>query len=455
MFVHRAAATIAVLLSALLALPIAPAVADDLSDLGPTPPAKVSSAETWTSQAVKASKGYSPRRGVTFNNPLGGPKATWRIHDQILTAVNNTPKHATIRIMSWNIMSRSATNALLRAQQRGVRVRVLIDNTNLVDVPNPSYRRLVGGLRAGNKSRAKMWQSKAKTCMGSCRGRGEAGSSHAKFFLFSKTGKAKRVLMEGSANLTAAAATNQWNDIYTFVGNRKFYDGAVDVFDQMWRDNEVPDPYVQLDSKKVSLMFSPYLGEGYQNAGGDQVEGLLRSVKCRGAVDAGNDRGRTVIRVAPDVMRNERGMRAAVILRRLWNQGCDVQIAYTVLSYQISRYLRANVGRGPVPLRHLVQDFDGDGEFDRYFHLKALSINGVVGGDRTAFVSVNGSSNMSGLASFSDENIAIFRNRKTTLKYQKYISYWFANQPSSVSFRPTLARPSLVNVDPYANVDMD
>ena len=43
-------------------------------------------------------------------------------------------------------------------------------------------------------------------------------------------------------------------------------------------------------------------------------------------------------------------------------------------------------GRGPVPMKHLVQDFNGDGEFDNYFHLKAMSIVGNVGGDRSGYV---------------------------------------------------------------------
>ena len=50
-----------------------------------------------------------------------------------------------------------------------------------------------------------------------------------------------------------------------------------------------------------------------------------------------------------------------------------------------------------MPKKHLVQDFDGDGEFDNYFHLKALTINGVYAGNPASYVILNGSSNWSGL----------------------------------------------------------
>ena len=80
-------------------------------------------------------------------------------------------------------------------------------------------------------------------------------------------------------------------------------------------------------------------------------------------------------------MRNERGMAIAQRLRELWIQGCDVRIAYTVMGVDVFRFLGAATARGPVPKKHLVQDFDGDGEFDNYFHLKALTINGVYDGN--------------------------------------------------------------------------
>ncbi len=99
-------------------------------------------------------------------------------------------------------------------------------------------------------------------------------------------------------------------------------------------------------------------------------------------------------------------------VRQLWNQGCDIKIGYTVVGLDVGRFLRSRSGRGPVPMKHLVQDFDGDGEFDNYFHLKAMSIVGNVGGDRSGYVVLNGSANWSGLARVSDENLGIYWNKR-------------------------------------------
>ena len=80
---------------------------------------------------------YSPQPGVVFNTALGPRADRNRIFGKIIAAINHAPERSRIRVMSWNIMSRTAVDALLRAQARGVKVRVLMDNTNLVDIPNP------------------------------------------------------------------------------------------------------------------------------------------------------------------------------------------------------------------------------------------------------------------------------------------------------------------------------
>ena len=152
-------------------------------------------------------------------------------------------------------------------------------------------------------------------------------------------------------------------------------------------------------------------------------------------------------------MRNERGMAIAQRLRELWIQGCDVRIAYTVMGVDVFRFLGAGTARGPVPKKHLVQDFDGDGEFDNYFHLKALTINGVYDGNPTSYVTLNGSSNWSGYAAVSDENFGILVRRSPTLKYQHFIDYWYENFPKSVPLDDG-HRPR-ATVDRYANLDLD
>ena len=393
---------------------------------------------------------YAPRPGVTFNAALGTRASRNAIFGKIIAAINHSPKRSRIRVMSWNIMSRTAVDALLRAQARGVKVRVLMDNTNLVDIPNPGFVRLKAGLRRGNQSLPQRRRSYAKTCIASCRG--VRGAAHSKIYLFSKTGSAHDVVMSGSANLTVAGAINQWNDMYTWVDNTSLYRFAVGVYKQMWQDQPVEQQFVQHSTGKDLLGFTPLQGPGGRTK--DPIQDLLSKVSCRGAKSTRH--GRTVVRAAPDVIRNDRGMAIALRLKELWAQGCDVRIAYTVMGVDIFRTLGQPTARGVVPKKHLVQDFDGDGEFDNYFHLKALTVNGHWNGNRTAYVTLNGSSNWSGFAAVSDENYGIIKRRSTTMKYQRFIDFWYENFPQSVALSArTAMRLARGEIDPYAHVDMD
>ena len=404
---------------------------------------------------------YKVAPGITFNSPLGSRATKNKINNKIIGAINHARRGSTIRIMTWNFQSPQAATALVNAQKRGVVVRLLMDaSNNDEDTPNPSFRRLRAELAAGNGKKRPANRSVAKTCTGSCRGK--AGSAHSKFFLFGKSGASRQVLMQGSANLTVAAAYNQWNELFTFVGQRDIFRYATQVFDQMWRDRPAKKPFTSFSRGRYGLMFSPYAGTSFKS---DPVQDALNRVRCRGAVASGNKRGRTIVRSAPDVIRGNRGMAAAKRLKKLWDTGCDVRLVYTVMGVAVRKVLRGSGGRGPVPMRHLVQDFDGDGDFDNYFHIKVLTINGVVGKDRTTYLTFNGSSNTSDLASHSDENIGTLHGKGYLLRYQNHIDYWFDNPPPDGEFDGTgtdtggggaagrLALPRVV--DPYVNVDLD
>ena len=109
-----------------------------------------------------------------------------------------------------------------------------------------------------------------------------------------------------------------------------------------------------------------------------------------------------------------------------------------------------------MPWWRAVQDFNGDGEFDNYFHLKALTINGVYAGNPASYVVLNGSSNWSGYAAVCDENFAILTRRSPTMKYQRFIDFWYENFPTSKPHNESVARMvARGHIDPYAHVDMD
>lgn len=464
---HRRSAFASALVGAVLAptllLPSATPVA---SASGPAATAGVSAVERAAAKPQPTRFSLSP--GVTFNNPTGGRDSRRAILDRILAAIRHARNGSTIQIMTWNYLTDEATNALLAAQKRGAVVRVLIDQANANDeTPNPPFNRLRRELRANNGSKPYAQRSAAKTCQNSCRGRG--GAAHSKYYLFSHTGSSRRVVMQGSANLTAAMANNQWNEIFTYVDRPIIWDFMQDRFDEAWKDTPVKRAFSQVQDGGYGIYMSPNYGPDWVS---DPIIDALDQVRCRGAVDAGNANGRTIIRTSPDVIRGKRGMTAARQLRALWEQGCDVHIVYTVMGGDVRRYLRNPSGRGAVPMKHLVQDFNDDGEFDNYFHLKVWTINGRMGSNRTAYLAFNGSANTSDLATNSDEITGIFTTRYRVLRYQGFIDYWFDNPPAGYDATGTgssttggaagrTASPwtqrmvQLGLIDPYAHVDLD
>lgn len=428
-------------------------------------PAGVSMSSHHGSGAAKVKKKpYRVKQGWTLNSPYGSGSTQWKILNKIYSAIDHAHKGAVVRVFSWNIFTWSAVNTILDAQKRGVRVKVIMDKGNLSNRNNgpqwrnPYFRKLRSGIKSWNRAHPKRPHSHTRLCRKSCRGKG--GDAHSKYVLITKSGASKYVYMETSSNLTGAAATRQWNDMYTLVGHKYLFRFAKRIFEQAMKDKRVKHPWASYTTNKGHYIaaFSPTTPRSRKH---DRLLANLRKVKCRGAnKGAGNRNGRTIIRAAPDVMRGDRGMAVARQLRRLWDNGCDVKIGYTVMGYKQTKLLHASTGRGAVPRAHMVDDLNGDGEFDRYFHLKAYTINGHIGKNRHAYWMQIGSGNTADLALWSDENYLYIRGKRApVLRYQNHINYWFGRFPHYYRpYRTPLMRARIASgqmVDPYAHVDMD
>ncbi|MGN0062671.1 MAG: phospholipase D-like domain-containing protein [Nocardioides sp.] len=415
-----------------------------------------------TQQTADKKKKFRVAPGVTFNNAIGTHAQRRAIIRKVNNAINNAPTGSEIRIYSWKVWTYAGVTALLNAQKRGVKIRVIMDKKNTEVEVNPHFPRLKKGLASGNRRkdgtmRPKNRRSYAKLCAGSCRGPG--GAAHAKYFIFSKSGRSENIYMHSSSNWGDAAASRQWNDLYTFVGNKGIYDAAVTVFEQAWQDKAVPvrNRWFEHTSRDGSMVvaWSPTTPKSRDK---DRLKKVLSEVRCRGAESGyGTADGRTIIRSAPDVIRGKRGLAIAKELRRLWIAGCDVKIAHTVMGIDVNQLLNSPSPRGPVPTRQLVQDFDGDGVFDRYFHMKSLTINGRIGANRKATWLLNGSANLSQLGLVSDENLSYLINRPNiTKRYQNHIEYWYNNFPKTATLSPSVARMVRSgDIDPYAKMEMD
>jgi phosphatidylserine/phosphatidylglycerophosphate/cardiolipin synthase-like enzyme len=377
--------------------------------------------------ADTADKGrYRPRAGVVFNGP-----GDFEINNKVLRAIRHTQRGQKIRVMTWNFTSWTFVRALREAHERGVSVRIIMARSLAREQgPGGPYATLKRELK--QQHRKQEMRSWGRTCSNSCRGRG--GSMHTKMYLFSKTGAQSKVVMSSSANLTGAAATNQYNDMYTIRGAKKAYRGAIKVFNQAARDR--PAAPLVYDAGPIRGWFQPRPGRR------DIVMQMLQRVHCKGARGAGI-KGRTSIRIAQDVILGDRGIKIARKLRELNQRGCNIRLVYSQLGGNVWRLLRW------IPSNHLVQDRDGDGAYDVYLHMKAMAISGHYGGRRDARVVYQGSENWSGLARVSDEQGLVIKREGVERAYGARINKLFGIHLPSARLLPRAQQAA----NPYVNME--
>lgn len=419
-----------------------------------------SSADAAT-QARRAPDSYSPRSGAKFNTPLR-EESRRVITRHIYRSLQSTPRGHKVRIASWNIQSARMVDAAIRAHDRGASVRVLMAGAVAErQRAGGPFDRLHRNLGQGNKNRARHMRSWARTCKASCRGWG--GIAHTKMYLFTKVGRSRDVVMVSSANMTDVAAYSQWNDMFTVTGREALRKKFFDVFEEMAADRRPAHPYRTYKSgKDLRAFFYPYQG---RRAVGDPMVRELKKVGCKGAKGDTGYKGRTVIRIAQTALVGSHGARVANQLRRMHNNGCRIKVLYAVSDAQS----RANLGG--VAHRQYVQDTDGDGVYDRYLHMKSMTVNGVYDGDRSARVVWNGTANWSPKALVSDEvGFRVIKDRMQK-RYANWINRLWANPPPSrmrmslqgpparvtddgqVAGR--LVRPDGTVVNPYAKIQLN
>jgi phosphatidylserine/phosphatidylglycerophosphate/cardiolipin synthase-like enzyme len=393
------------------------------------------SAVASASSAVAAAAPYSPRTGVKFNDPRN--RSSHTINKHIRDSINSSPRGSSIRIVTWNFNSDAYTRALRDAHNRGVTVRVIMARGLALDQgPGGSYQTTKRALARRNAQRPPERRSWIRVCRNSCRG--TTGIVHSKFYLFSQAGTSRNVVISTSANLTQAAASAQWNDAFTYVNRRKIWDNYGKIFQQASKDRPRRPAYYEFADAEVRGWFQPRAGQRHL------ALRLLAPVKCAGATGGSGTNGRTKIRIGQAVFNGEVGAKIARRVKALHRAGCDIKMIYTALARSSSAALAG------IPKRHMAQDFDGDGSYDRYLHMKAIAISGHYGDNTAAYITMQGSANWSGMAVQSDEQGFIIRDEAVTRTYANRIDQLFANPPRSVAAR---LAPSQMK-DPYSEVEI-
>ncbi|HEX4472859.1 MAG TPA: phospholipase D-like domain-containing protein [Nocardioides sp.] len=380
---------------------------------------------------------WKPPTGVAFNNPYGSFDERFALEHRILEAIRHAPKKGFIRIAVYSFDRVPMAQALMAAHSRGVHVQVLLNDHEVTG----AERILFHGL---GQDRHK--KSFAYECVESCRG--HAHNLHTKFYLFSKSGGASRVIMLGSDNLTLNAVKWQWNDLYTRYGAKNQYHSYVQLFDSMRHDYSKNQPYYvfcghaatrhhkarKCDEAKDFMVTRVY--PKHTHADNDDIMEALNAVTCVYGTKAGVQHTR--VWVVMHTWRGTRGNYLAAKVRSLWAAGCDVKVDYGLIGFHTKQIIGAKTARGRIPLRSLGFDYNDDGVVDRYTHQKNFTILGDWHGNKNAAVAFTGSSNFSTLGTAQDEIVVSLRSRKIVHTYNvHFMLQWNSKRYSRNAYTTT------------------
>ena len=184
--------------------------------------------------------------------------------------------------------------------------------------------------------------------------------------------------MYGSANATQLAATIQWNDIYTMTKSRSKYV----EFQQGLQADAAPArgqaglPALSTTGK-MQLGFYPYTGRQTPAGSGAERAEQRPLHRCDRVVPAS--------RPHQDPDRADRectapaGLAIAHRLAAMKKRGCNIRLVYAMFGRQALQVMRNDAGPGGVPMTHLAYDADCNGIYDKYVHMKSMTVSGVYG----------------------------------------------------------------------------
>ncbi|GAA3540558.1 phospholipase D-like domain-containing protein [Nocardioides daeguensis] len=374
--------------------------------------------------------------GITFNHPFKAAKRG-AIQRKIIKTVRNVEAGQTIRVMTWNFDSPLLAGKLIAAHKRGVSVQVIMARgLAKAQGMHRSYGVLLRALKKGNADRPRELRSWIRTCTATCRGKG--GAMHSKMMLVSRSGASNWIVMQGSGNLTGAAAVQQFNDWTTTTDNQALYDGWMTMWEQAKKDKSFPSlqftvPSTTIPGANITTMFAPHRRDT------DPPLRVLNKVQCHGASNTAD--GRTKVRVANAVWGDERGARIAQKVRELHFQGCDVRVVFMMMSGKIRSIL------APVPAKQMVYITGATANKfkDRYVHLKGLAVQGNLDGNPGASAVLSSSENWTQLGWFSDEHDIIFwDDAAMATKYSNWVDMIFRTAPRTLANYVNSADPDPV-----------
>lgn len=357
----------------------------------------------WASPAAAA----TPTTGAIFNDPLvAGEQRV--IVDHIIGLIDGTPAGEEISISMYAFDETPVANALIAAKNRGVRVRVVLDSTYAGRTPALALANSSTGL--GTNTSATSWVKVCATDYACVSGAPTSVNpiNHNKFYLFSQTNGANRVLVQSSANLTANNTVNYWNNAVTIVDNGPIYDAYRAYFVDLAAARHDDSNYYRMTSSGiVKSYFFPRAGT---TSSTDTIVEILNNVTC-----AGNDAGwgtvdgYTKIRIAAWKITRED---IAYKLRSLASQNCWVDIVYASMSSGSITALNH-----PRIKTYLLNDGSN------LVHSKYMLIEGTYAGQKNTKWVFTGSHNYDD-SSLRENDEALLRIQSNTIHDQYRTNFW-------------------------------
>ena len=173
-----------------------------------------------------------------FTNPLAHGGRDDTIHDEVERLIDNAPAGSTIRGTIYSLSVQRVARALVNAQNRGVTVLVLIDgkNATVTGQALTIIKQLRGHRFCTNPAAA--YESRTRAGYG-CISTSDDGDLHTKMFTFSQTTDPNgvprsNVVWFGSANMTYASGSDQFNNAITVYGDAALITGLNTYFGDLW-----------------------------------------------------------------------------------------------------------------------------------------------------------------------------------------------------------------------------
>ncbi|MEU6976186.1 MULTISPECIES: phospholipase D-like domain-containing protein [unclassified Streptomyces] len=313
---------------------------------------------------------------ATFNDPSGDAAAQDRVRDHIIGLIDQTPAGATITAGLYTFTDDTVTDALGAAKNRGVNVRVVVDNTS-VTMTGGEYTRLVARLGTDRAQGSWVFACPAgRGCIGSRQlpGDPDGAINHNKFWLFSNTGGANDVVVQTSANMTGVQRTDLFNNAVTIVDTGLYgiyQDYFADLLAYGTSATGLSHYYKTPASGPYKAYFFPRkeaAGTTYDNdASTDTVKLILDNVSCTGG---------TQIRMAANLFTRDE---VATKLVALKNAGCSVILAHDGAPGSMGAGVESIVS-GKLTQRVECYEDRGTGVAKAGLHSKYLLIEGTYDG---------------------------------------------------------------------------